>query len=124
MEADEKPSLETVLNSAVRELTACREDFRRQNARRNLAVIVAIAIAVVAVLVAVSARQDLHTSLRNAQHTQCEGGNEFRRLDRQRWEYIASLTDGRPVSQEAKKQRENFLAYIVRADKLRDCSKF
>lgn len=61
---------------------------------------------------------------------QCESGNEFRRLDLQRWNYIlkvASTPDPDASSaQRTKTAKENelFRKYVEQADKQRDCKKF
>lgn len=53
---------------------------------------------------------------------QCESGNEFRRADRARWQYVIDLSTNRPQTAEQQQQTREFLAYIDQADKLRDCT--
>lgn len=55
-------------------------------------------------------------------NAQCQAGNTFRRADRERWEYIVGLTDSDGLTKSERDQRGEFLTFIRRADKLRDCS--
>lgn len=51
----------------------------------------------------------------------CRAGNEFKRADKARWEYIVSLTPV-PTDPHDKAIRDKFVAYINAADELRTCS--
>lgn len=61
---------------------------------------------------------------------QCESGNEFRRLDLQRWNYVLEISS-KPDPDESPAQRKKnatevkqFRQYIEKADELKDCNKF
>lgn len=56
-----------------------------------------------------------------ARHAQCVSGNDFRRLDRARWEYVISLTEDAPRSPHDQLVRDRFVAYVRAADAQRHC---
>lgn len=72
-----------------------------------------------------SARHATSLAERNHQSavTQCLAGNDFRRLDRERWQQIIDFsTGGRPQTPEQQAQTAKFLEIIDKADAPRDCS--
>lgn len=58
----------------------------------------------------------------SALRTSCENGNDFRKLDKARWDKLLSLF-GPPQSAESKRIIDQFVQYIRLADAQRDCSK-
>lgn len=63
------------------------------------------------------------------QHKQCEAGNEFRSLDKARWDYIIDLSKNNPPPPgdtsagkvRREKQLQLFVDFIHKADALKQC---
>lgn len=64
----------------------------------------------------------VNRQLHNQAVAQCESGNDFRRLDRERWQQIIDLTSARQQTPEQVETTRKFIEIIDKADAPRDCS--
>lgn len=80
-----------------------------------------IALSILLIVIASGPILSLYSVL-SMYRVQCQSGNEFRRLDKERWDYIVHLSEGQTRTPPAQKQLDQFVAFIEKADRLRDCS--
>lgn len=87
---------------------------------RKAAAIICLAF-IAALAVGGGAMQRINADARaRDRHTQCEGGNTFKRNDLARWQYVAGLV-GTPHDPDDAKKVEDLKQYIIAADTLKHC---
>jgi len=64
----------------------------------------------------------LLAQLQRSEHDRCQNGNDFRKADRARWEFILRLTAGTATSPEELARRAQFVQYINAADAAKPCN--
>lgn len=120
------------LTGALTTLSGRLEDATRYGHRNRkmiwglvVSIVLDVALTVTLTLVAVQAQNAGETAdqARANQISVCRSTNVSRQQNLQLWEYVLSIPPAKPPTEEQKKQREAFRAYIHKVFAPRDCNR-
>src|SRR5689334_6658899 len=104
------------IQDLIESVDGLKGEVRRKTFTTRIAVGLAGLLAAIALVVGGLGIVQIHSS----NVARCEAGNEFRKADRARWEYIIHLAPP-PTTQDALDRLHKFQGYIATADALRHC---